>query len=283
MSKNKLEAVLLGVAQDAGVPQAGCMCQNCIIARKDYSKRQFVTCIGLVDRAVGKSWLLDCTPDFREQIYMLKQFAPDCNLAGIFITHAHIGHYTGLVHLGKEVMNVRNIPLYVSDSMSEFLQCNSPWSQLVEQGNVELVRISSGMATKLSPGLSVEPVLVPHRQEYTDTFSFVISGYKKKLFYCPDIDDWDDWQWDLREFVNEVDIALLDGTFFDDDELLGRDRDEVSHPLVMDTIDRLGDAQCDIRLVHLNHTNVLFNLDLAHELSQKYGVKVGINGDWWSL
>ena len=283
MSKGKLQAVLLGVAQDAGVPQAGCTCQNCSEARRHYSKRQLVVCMGLVDRAVGKSWLLDCTPDFREQLYRLKEFAPECRFSGVLITHAHIGHYTGLLHLGKEAMNIQFMPVYASKSMSKFLRCNSPWSQLIEHENIEIVGMDSGIQTKLSAGISVEPVLVPHRQEYTDTFAFVICGAKKKLFYCPDIDSWDGWEHDLSEFVNGVDIALLDGTFFDADELPDRDISEVRHPLVMDTVNRLSGTNCDVRLVHMNHTNALYNADLAHDLSRKFMIKVANNGDWWTL
>ena len=283
MKQDKLQAILLGVAQDAGVPQVGCLCKNCNLARKDNGKRHLVTCVGIVDRTVGKSWLMDCTPDFRQQIDILTKFAPDCNLAGILITHAHIGHYLGLAHLGKEAMDAQLMPVYVSDRMGQFLESNAPWDQLVERQNIDIVRIESGISVDFSAGISIEAVLVPHRQDYTDTFAFVVRGSNNNLFYCPDIDDWDDWHHDLKEFVDEVDIALLDGTFCDEDELSGRDMNEVSHPIVMNTIERLGDTHCDVRLVHLNHTNILFAKDCEYRMLRKYGVKVGNTGDLWSL
>ena len=87
-----VEAILLGTAQDGGVPQAGCGCERCRAAQADPARRCLVACLGLVDRAHGQSWLIDATPDFRAQIQALAEFAPDCPLAGIALTHAHVGH-----------------------------------------------------------------------------------------------------------------------------------------------------------------------------------------------
>ena len=271
MSHSIVEAILLGVSQDAGVPQAGCMCKNCVTARVDSNKSQLAACLGLIDRQIGKSWIIDCTPGFPEQLHLLNEYAPECVFSGIFLSHAHIGHYTGLIHLGREAMNTQLVPIYVSDSMTEFLRCNLPWRQLVEEQNIELVRLRPNITFELSPNLCVMPTLVPHRKEYTDTFAFVVSGTNRKLFYCPDIDSWDDWGYDLRDFINDVEIALLDGTFFDADELPDRDMTEVKHPLIIDTANRLRYANCDVRFVHLNHTNVLFDLDMADRISKIYG------------
>jgi len=283
MANSTVETILLGVSQDAGVPQAGCMCKNCVTARDDTNKRQLVVCLGLIDRQVGRSWIIDCTPDFPEQLHILNKYAPECVFSGMLLSHAHVGHYTGLIHLGREAMNTRLLPIYVSDSMIEFLRCNSPWRQLVEEQNIELWKLRPNTTFELSPSLSVLPTLVPHREEYTDTFAFIISGIRRKLFYCPDIDGWDDWEHDLRGFINDVEIALLDGTFFNADELRGRDMAKVKHPLMMDTANRLVGANCDVRFVHLNHTNILFDLDMANRISKIYGVNIGKKGDCWSL
>lgn len=140
-----VEAILLGTAQDAGVPQAGCYCSNCQRARTDPTQRQWVACLGLIDHTTHQSWLIDATPDFREQLHPLRQLAPDCPLAGIILTHAHIGHYTGLIHLGLEVMNAQHLPLYVTTRMAHFLSHNAPWSHLVNRGHVSLCELTSGL------------------------------------------------------------------------------------------------------------------------------------------
>ncbi len=64
------------------------------------------------------------------------------------------------------------------------------------------------------------PLAVPHRDELSDTLSFVVAAPRRRLFYCPDIDGWDAWDRDVRRLVADVDVALLDGTFFSAGELI---------------------------------------------------------------
>ncbi|MBU0491604.1 MAG: pyrroloquinoline quinone biosynthesis protein PqqB [Chloroflexi bacterium] len=274
-----VEAVLLGTAQDGGMPQAGCMCANCA----DPARRAYAACLGLVDRATGQSWLIDATPDFREQWRILHDLAPDCPLAGIALTHAHMGHYAGLIHLGREAWNTRGLPVYASARMADFLRGNAPWSQLVNLGNIRLHEVSPGQPVALGPRLSLTPHVVPHRDEFSDTLVFVVSGPARRLFYCPDIDRWDDWPGGLREFLGALDVALLDGTFWSADELPGRDVCQVPHPLGTDTARRLAGLSCDVRLIHLNHTNPLHRPGPARDWLAAQGLGVGALGDRWSL
>jgi pyrroloquinoline quinone biosynthesis protein B len=283
MGATVVEAILLGTAQDAGVPQAGCDCSNCSRARRDPAQRRFTACLGLVDREAGQSWLVDATPDFREQQHTLHQFAADCALAGILLTHAHIGHYPGLLHIGHEAMNAHRLPVYASERMAEFLRGNAPWSQLVEYENIELRSLTSGVESVLSPNLSVVPVSVPHRQEFSDTFAFVARGAQRRLFYCPDIDDWELWEHDLQDFAIGMDVVFVDATFYNANELPQRDMDRIGHPLVMDTAERLMGLDCQVRLVHLNHTSPLFTPGPERELLREYGIEVGRRGEHWVL
>jgi pyrroloquinoline quinone biosynthesis protein B len=277
------EAILLGLAQDAGIPQAGCYCSNCEQARHDPTQRQLATCLGLVDRATGQSWLIDATPDFREQLHLLHQFAPNCPLAGIILTHAHIGHYTGLIHMGREAMNTWGLPAYASARMADFLSDNAPWSQLVSQGNIEPYLLTPTAETQLSPNLWLLPFVVPHRDEFGDTLAFVIRGAARRLFYCPDIDSWDQWDHNVRDFVTGVDIALLDGTFFSPTELPGRDLSQIPHPLVTDTANRLAGVGGEVRLIHLNHSNPLLTAGPERDWLAARGLGVGESGAWWRL
>jgi pyrroloquinoline quinone biosynthesis protein B len=278
-----VEAILLGVAQDGGVPHAGCDCANCNRAWAESSFRQFVACLGLVDRANCQSWLIDATPDFREQLRALYDLAPDNPLAGIVLTHAHVGHYAGLIHLGREIMSTRDMPMYAPSRTAGFLRDNAPWSQLVALGNVDLRLLTSGVEAQLSPNLHLTPLTVPHRDEFGDTVAFVVRGPARQLFYCPDIDAWHRWEHDLRGFVAEMDIALLDASFFSADELPGRDMSEIPHPLVTDTVERLTGVDCDVRLIHLNHTNPLLASGPERNWLATQGIRVGAFGDRWGL
>ena len=282
-SEVSVEAILLGIAQDGGVPHAGCDCANCSRAWVDPAFRQFVACLGLVDHANRQSWLIDATSDFREQLHALHNLAPDCPLAGIVLTHAHMGHYTGLIHLGREAMGTRDWPVYVTPRLASFLRDNAPWSQLVALRNIELRLLTPGADIQLSPNLRLTPLLVPHRDELSDTLTLIVHGPTRRLFYCPDVDAWDKWEHNLRDFVAGMDVALLDATFFSADELPGRDLSEIPHPLATETAEQLAGVDCDVRLIHLNHTNPLLAPGPERDWLAAQGIGVGTFGERWVL
>jgi pyrroloquinoline quinone biosynthesis protein B len=239
--------------------------------------------LGLVDRAVGHSWLVDATPDLPEQVHLFGELTPACPLGGILLTHAHTGHYSGLIHLGREAWNTKGMPVYASERMAGFLQENEPWTRLVVRKNVELRLLAPGTELHLSPELGVTPLSVPHRDELSDTLAFVIRGPQLQLLYCPDIDAWDRWDRDVRWLVEGMDVALLDGTFYGANELQGRDPSEVPHPLVADTAERLAGVECEVRLIHLNHSNPLLNVGPEREWLARRGIGLGEMGMRWSL
>jgi pyrroloquinoline quinone biosynthesis protein B len=242
-----------------------------------------VACLGLLDRATGQSWLIDATPDLREQVHALGQASPGCPLAGIALTHAHTGHYAGLIHLGREAWNTQGLPVYASPSMASFLRENGPWSQLVALDNIRLHPLTPDQEVQLSPSLGLTPVPVPHRDEFSDTLAFLVRGPSRSLFYCPDIDAWDRWARELRAFVEGVDVALLDGTFFSADELPGRDLASIPHPLATETAGRIARVGCDVRLIHLNHSNPLHRPGPERDWLAARGIGVGALRDWWPL
>jgi len=278
-----IETILLGAAQDAGVPQAGCGCDRCRRARTDPALRQYVVSLGIIHRASSQTWMIDATPDFREQLHLLQQAAPECNLAGILLTHAHMGHYTGLIHLGREAWNTRRMPVYATPHMCAFLLRNQPWQQLAKFGNIALRLSPPDKPIELAPGLTVTPMTVPHRDEWSDTVAFRIDGPERSLFYCPDIDDWDRWDRSLPEMLAQVDVALLDGAFFSPAELPGRNMAEIPHPLATDTAERAAGTACDVYLIHLNHTNPLWDDSVERAWMAERDVGIGATGQHWML
>jgi pyrroloquinoline quinone biosynthesis protein B len=239
--------------------------------------------LGLIDHAARQSWLIDATPDFKEQLHALRQAAPDCPLAGILLTHIHMGHYTGLLHLGKEAMNARELPVYATARAAHFLSNNAPWSHLVEQRQIQLRDLTPPGKISLSPALELEPILVPHRDESSDTLAFVAHGPNRRLFYCPDIDGWETWEYNLQEFLAQIDVALLDGCFFSPNDLPGRDLSQIPHPFVTDTAVRLARPNGEVRLIHLNHTNPLLNDGPERLWLWQQGLALGAFGQRWEL
>jgi len=177
----------------------------------------------------------------------------------VFLTHAHMGHYAGLLHLGREAYGAKDLPVHASARMRAFLEANGPWSLLVESGAIELLTLAAGEAVELAPQLTLTPLAVPHRDEFSDTLAFVVRGPSRSVLYLPDIDQWERWDKTLESVLAEVDVALLDGTFFDECELPGRDRSEFPHPPIRATLERLAAAPQALRsralFTHLNHTN----------------------------
>jgi pyrroloquinoline quinone biosynthesis protein B len=278
-----VRAILLGNAQDAGVPQAGCACPNCHAAWASPAARKWASALGLLDSEAGAWFLIDATPDFREQLHHMQTRAPAARWAGLLLTHAHIGHYTGLIHLGYEAMAARGLPVYATRRMSDFLRAHAPWRQLVEQRNVVLRELVPDEWRALSADLAIRPVLVPHRDEWSDTVAFVVRGPARRLLYLPDIDGWERWEHSLHDVIAEVGVALLDGSFFSPAELPGRDITRIGHPLVTDTAARLAGQAAEVRFIHLNHSNPLHQAGPEREWLGAQGMKAGEAGDEWEL
>ena len=251
-------AVLLGTAQDGGYPQAGCEAKCCSHAGSDKAGTVYPSCIALCDPASGSRWIIDCTPAFPSQLSLLDKIFPGKN-PGLILSHAHVGHYTGLVHLGNEIMGGRCVPVYVLPRMKAFLQSNEPWKELVDNKNIELRPMSAGEPFELEGGVRITPRLVPHRDEHSETACFQVDGPTTSLLWLPDIDSWEDLSPGIEDLLGEVDRAFLDGTFFGPGELPGRDMSAIPHPLILDSIGRFSNLSAEVRrkisFIHLNHTN----------------------------
>ena len=279
--------VVLGTAQDGGYPQTGCKKACCAPAWRDPSLRSGVSCVAIVDPASGERWMVDATPDFREQLRALDEIAPPSatpGLAGILLTHAHIGHYTGLMHLGREVLGARGVPVYAMPRMREFLSHHGPWDQLVRLGNIELRPLEADQPVKLNEQVTVTPILVPHRDEYSETVGFLIEGPAQSVLYISDIDKWQRWDRSIEEFIARVDVAYLDGTFYAEGEIPGRSMAQVPHPFISESMQRF-DAlppaeRAKIRFTHLNHTNPALHADSeARRAIERAGYRVAVSGE----
>jgi pyrroloquinoline quinone biosynthesis protein B len=248
------KVIVLGIAQDGGIPQIGCTQEIC------RTQHHFVTSLAILHRQ--SIYLIDATPDLRQQYQELVKRHPQIEknnlFDGIFLTHAHMGHYTGLMFLGKESISTKNTPVYCSKEMSAFLSNNAPWSLLVSNKNIELKSFEA--STPIDLGFKITALPVPHRKEFTDTYGFLIEGQKKTLLYIPDIDAWEPVQDSLQQWFQKSNFALLDGTFYSGDELPGRNMKLVPHPTVEHSISLFQGFPkfpAEIFFTHLNHTNPL--------------------------
>ena len=236
--------MVLGVAQDGGYPQAGCTRPDCVAAWKNPQLRKHVASLAIVDPQTKQQWIIDATPDFAQQLAMLEWPRID----GIFLTHAHIGHYLGLAQLGREVMGAHDVRVYAMPRMREFLEHNGPWDQLVRLHNIVIEPLEANGEVRLNDRISVTPILVPHRDEYSETVAFIVKGTSRSILWLPDIDKAPD-----PALIDRVDVAYIDGTFYDENELPGRSRAEIPHPMIVDSMKRYPSSK--VRFIHLNQSN----------------------------
>lgn len=265
--QHAVDVRVLGVTQDGGLPHIGCARPCCAEALRDPRRRARVASIALVVKPAGappRVFIVDATPDFPSQVATavgedgIAARPRGSPVDGILLTHAHVGHYAGLMYLGRESIAADRVPVYATERMSGFLSGNSPWSRLVTSGNIELRPIRPGVSFDPAPGLRIEALRVPHREEDSDVVGFLIAGPARRLLYIPDIDDWSRWDRDIAGLVGGVDVAILDATFWSPGELGRRSMADVPHPLVPSTMDRLEPLVRQGRrviFIHLNHTN----------------------------
>ena len=268
----------VGTVQDGGLPHAACTCERCELARDDPRHRRWIASLAVVvpgaaddDPAAAEVYLIDATPDVREQLDRLRDVraavagvrpsgrVDRSPVDGVLLTHAHIGHYLGLAFFGFEAVHTRGLPVFCTPAMAAYLRRNGPWSQLVEIGNVEPREVAPGESFELGAGVRATAVAVPHRDELSDTVGFLLQGPRRSLLYVPDTDAWEAWDPPLVERLRGVDVAILDGSFYSTDELPGRAVSSIGHPLVTRSMDLLEplvrSGAVEVYFTHMNHSN----------------------------
>ena len=260
-----VELIVLGTVQDAGAPQLGCQKKCCIGLSLLEKEERKGSSLALLLADSEEVYLFDISMDIPDQWQQLPPGSK--NIKGVFLTHAHMGHYTGLLHLGREAWNTHNTKVYAMPRMQQFLRSNAPWEQLISLQNIQLQALEDQREVVLSTALRVTPIRVPHRDEYSETVAYWIQGPQKSALYLPDIDKWERWETPIEQWLEKVDYAFLDATFFDEKELPNRSMAEIPHPFVVESIERFKNLDKKTRkkvyFIHLNHTNPLLREDGA--------------------
>jgi pyrroloquinoline quinone biosynthesis protein B len=269
---NNHSILTLGTVQDGGFPHIGCNLECCNRVRLNPIHSRLVSSISILDNVNSHAWIIDVSPDIARQISILMEYIPNLNypcLSGLFLTHAHIGHYMGLLYFGLEALNLKNLPVYVLPRMKDFLYKNSMFYQMIENKNIIIKELKDNSRIKLNNTLELQPFFVPHRNELSETVGYKIIGENSSVIYLPDIDSWSDWDISLIDIIKDNDVVIIDGTFFSKDEIVGRNINKIPHPTIMQSMDltkgiSLKDKN-KVFFTHLNHTNKVLNSE-----SQEY-------------
>ncbi len=260
--KEGIQLIVLGTVQDAGSPHAGCKKDCCKGLFSQPNPNRKVVSLGLIDYESQKNWMFEATPDLSTQMKLLKSFCPFQEKEtpdGIFLTHAHIGHYAGLMYLGREAMNANGVAVYAMPKMKSFLEQNGPWSQLITLNNIQVEELKNETALSLNESVKIVPFTVPHRDEFSETVGYKIIGPNKSVLFVPDIDKWEKWDKNIIEELSSVDFAFLDATFYDAEEINNRNISEIPHPFIIESMSIFKNLprseKNKIYFIHLNHTN----------------------------
>ncbi len=251
---------ILGTAQDGGFPHIGCQKECCDNYYDGILPKQKVVSLGLIDKESNLKFLFEATPDISTQLADLEKnhLKTSSIIDGVFITHAHMGHYAGLLYFGIEALGKKDIPVYVMPKMKEFLLNNGPWNQLIDLQNIVCSDLQKDSTIVVSNSLKVTPFIVPHRDEFSETVGYKIEGKNKSSLFIPDINKWNLWDKNIVEEVTKVDYAFIDATFYKDGEI-NRPMSEIPHPFIEETVELFKDETIQTKnkviFIHFNHTN----------------------------
>ncbi|WP_299437937.1 MBL fold metallo-hydrolase [uncultured Aquimarina sp.] len=254
---------ILGIAQDGGYPHIDNTEEFNDVKEGKY-KKELVVSLGIIDKQKRKKFLIEATPDLPEQLAMLDagHLQHDVIIDGVFLTHAHIGHYTGLMHFGREAMGSKGINVFAMPKMKYFLENNGPWSQLIDLQNIKINSLENKIPIDITENIKITPFLVPHRDEFSETVGYLINGKIRSALFIPDINKWSLWKKNIVDEVKKVDYAFIDATFFKDGEI-PRPMAEVPHPYIQETIDLFKNESKEIKskiiFIHFNHSNPLIH------------------------
>ncbi len=285
------ELFVLGIAQDGGLPHFGCERPCCVSARAS-GRVLYPASLGLVDHRNGKLLLVEATPRIEEQVAMLHDLAGQHGrgrqpIDAVLVTHAHIGHYLGLAWFGREVAATSQLPVHCSPRFARFLREQAPWRQLVELQQLEVHEFVVGEPFAPWAGITVVAIAVPHRDEFSDTMAYVLAGPQRRVLFVPDVDAWEREPGLLDRLLEGVDVAYVDGTFFDGSELPERNLAEIRHPLMTRTMELLAATAAArpgaIRFLHCNHTNPVLHDPAVRARVEAAGFAIAVPGERCSL
>jgi|TARA_B100001741_G_C16551229_1_gene599492 pyrroloquinoline quinone biosynthesis protein B len=291
-----VRVVVLGISQDGGFPQAGCNLDCCQSVKNNPSLTKHPVSMGIIG-SDGSKHLIEATRDLAWQLNLWDSVeSNETLLSSLWITHAHHGHIDGLGLFGKEVINAKKLNVHCSESLSKLIKRTPNWNLLVESENIVINSFINSISYTPSPncGFEIKPIKIPHRAELSDMHAFLIIGPNKNLLFLPDHDTWES----TLKFVNmrtirdwfkaeSIDFALIDGTFWSSNELVGRNQKNVPHPTVSETLKLIGNKKFEdpvIKFTHLNHTNPLNNKSSNEFLEvKKMGWSVAEEGEIFKI
>src|SRR6266705_2310196 len=306
---------VLGSAAGGGFPQWNCACPNCGALRGGTLKGRPRTQAQVAVSSGQSSWfLLNASPDLRQQILGTPELAPSPSTSGspvssVVLTSADVDCVMGLLHLREfqplhihSTLSVRRILTEENGIFRVLARSNPPvrWDTLPLDRLIHLAAPSSagakdGLFCKAVPLLGSFPDYVSDSLKRGFPPEEAVIGLQlvhkeKRLLYAPSVPGVDeDWQ----RSVDESDLALLDGTFWKDDELIQAKRSrktarDMGHTPLWGERGMLKrpfrPGRTKRVLIHINNTNPLLNEESPeHRAVREAGWEIAYDGMEFNL
>jgi len=305
-----MKILILGSGAGGGFPQWNCNCRLCAGQRQGELQAHARTQSSIAVSADGASWvLLNASPDIGQQIRRHPQLHPrqglrDTPIKAVVLMDAQIDHVTGLLGLREGPC----IDLYATPCEFEDLTtglpllnvlahyCGTRWHMLPVTGertraDFQIDGFDGLRFTALAiPGKA--PPYSPHRREQVvgDNIALVIEDLSEgqRLFYSPGLADVSEQE--LR-WMSDADCLLVDGTFWQEDEMQGaglsvKSATEMGHLPQLGSASRAGmvDVMSGLParrkvLIHINNSNPILDEDSTQRrVLDSHGIEVAYDG-----
>ena len=287
-----MRVLVLGSGAGGGVPQWNCRCAVCDIAWADPTKVKPRTETSVAVTADDKAYVLfDAAPELRQQILAAPALHPrhagrHSPIAAVFLSSSEVDHVSGLLCLREG----HAFTLYGTGTTLDNIAA-SPIFDVLRQEKVARTVLKLEQPVAVA-GLTVSAFAVPGKvplyretadvvvgETTGDVVGFEVSDGQSRFAYVPGIAHIPPL---LQERLAAADLLMLDGTTFEDDELIraglsGKTAARMGHMAMNGTSGSLNafahGAPAQKVYIHLNNTNPV----LIEDSIERNAV---INGGW---
>jgi pyrroloquinoline quinone biosynthesis protein B len=300
---------ILGAASDGGFPSWNCACRNCSEMRNGVLRGKAQTQIAFSPIS-GVWFLAGASPDLRAQILAAPELCPSGELpghspiAGVFLFDAAVASVAGLLHLRE----LQNYFIFATPAVQRIVKNENRIFKVLDCAGQSVQwqslsgkrRIGCHLSENSGDAPTFFYTAIPLGGNYPEyasegdprerpadeaSIGLLLEQANKKLLLAPSISGrHSEW----IKIAASVDVALLDGTFWSDEELIATGRAnktarELDHLPLSGAEGLLAQYPKDARgrkvLIQMNHTNpILDESSDEHRAVVEAGFEIAYDG-----